>query len=177
VPTTLDDAQQTYFRALRDLQLSDGEAYARVHREYLVAVESAQSEYQERCAEAAHAYTESGGPDAYNDYLGKVQRAWAHAQDRFAEACKAQQVSQETLWNQSGREYRNAFLDYVRSLKEGIAALEVERVSPEMLLTVAQGIAVAAQWAAATPTVHPFAATEESTESEAVEPRSRKGKT
>ena len=156
---SLDDAQRAYVRALRELQLSDGEAYARAHREYQSALEEAQRKYQQVCAEAFSAYKDrSGDPGAYDEYVAVVQRAWAEAQDRFANAYVSYCDATAKVWESSSHAYRNAFQDYVRALKEGFASCDAEAVFPEPLLRAAQGISVTAQWAAGTPAANPAVA-------------------
>lgn len=153
--TTLDDAQNAYVHALRELELSDRDAYRELNRDYQSATQSAQEEYQERCSKASEAYDPGGGPVAYDEYVSALQKAWSEGQDKLASLYRDYQEATAKLLEASGRAYRDAFRDYVRAAQEGMASLDVDAVFPDTLLKAAQGMYVTAQWAANAPWATP----------------------
>jgi hypothetical protein len=161
VLSSLDDAQADYVRAVREIQIADRERYAEAFRDYQASIQEAQQEYQQRTTDAANAYTESqsaeagSDPSPPDDPTAELQRAWADAQDRIAEANRAYRDVGVKLWERSADAYREAFRDYVRALQAGLGGVDAAEVSPQSLLRAAQGIHLTAMSAAATPAATP----------------------
>lgn len=153
--TALDEAQRQYVKALRELQLADGELYGRAANDFRAAYEEAQREYQQRCTEAAETYRARQGSDssAYNEYVTVMQRAWADAQDAVERAYAAYYDATAQAWERSCQSQRGALVDYVRGLQDWVRGWDPETVPPEALLRAASAMWTTAQWTAALPAV------------------------
>ena len=168
----LDAGQRDYARALRDLWLEGAEAHTRSWRDYQLAVQAVQQEYQETCTEAAAEYSQAqqaepsdATANAYDDYVVKVQKAGAAAQDEFANAEAAYRDVTAKFCEDTSQAYRTAFLDYVRVLRSAFSECDEHRVQPDLLFRAAQGMLATSQWASATPAANPLAASQPATES------------